>query len=92
MNTSTGFENIEQLVEILGKWIPREHHREHSGQSLSTTLHSFPNMVGTILKPNNSLESVCIRPKSISISRNSFKGHDPLSNPTILTGSIQVGT
>jgi hypothetical protein len=89
MDTSTGLKNIKQLAEILGKWIPGEHHREHIGQ-LSTTLHNFPNIMGTILKPNNSVTSSRITPKSISISQNFFKGHDLLNNSMIFGGSIQA--
>jgi hypothetical protein len=92
MDTSTSLKNIKKLAKILGKWIPGEHHQEHSGQSLSTTLHSFPIMVGTILRLNNSVASSRIRPKSISISRNYFKGRDSLHNLAIFGGSIQAGT
>jgi hypothetical protein len=92
MNTSTSLENIQQLVEICGKRISWEHHIEHSRQSSSTTFHGFFNMLGTILQMNHSMVMAFIRPESVGIRRNTFKGRSPLDYSTIFSRRIQANT
>jgi hypothetical protein len=69
MDTSTSLEDIQQLMEIRGKGISWKHGSEHSRQRPSTTFHDFCNMLGTILQPDHSMATTCIRPEGVDIRR-----------------------